>query len=264
MNCENLKALLPEYWDGSASEADRLIVQAHLERCPACRAEAERLARLWQDLGALDDDAVPSPRLRARFYENLEAYRSGQSSAVAKLPRRVQPAWIPALGIAAALVAGFFLGYFVDARKDGGQFAQLRTEVNNMRQLVVLSLLQQQNAADRLQGVSFAYRVQRSDHEVLAALLETVNHDPNVNVRLAAVDALRTFTESPVARNGLVQALPRQDAPMVQMALIDQLAALREPSAAVPLKALAEDRNADAAVREHAAWAAAQIRSQVQ
>ena len=56
-----------------------------------------------------------------------------------------------------------------------------------MRQLVTLSLLQQQSAGDRLQGVNWSYRVEQPDTAVLAALLTTVNHDPNVNVRLAAV-----------------------------------------------------------------------------
>ena len=50
--------------------------------------------------------------------------------------------------------------------------------------------MQQQSASDRLRGVNYAYRVEQSDPEVLGALLTTVNHDPSVNVRLAAVDAV--------------------------------------------------------------------------
>ncbi len=71
-----------------------------------------------------------------------------------------------------------------------------------MRQLVALSLLQQQNASDRLRGVNYAYRVEQSDPQVLSALLTTLDHDSNVNVRLAAVDAVRNFTDSPVGRKG--------------------------------------------------------------
>ncbi len=69
-----------------------------------------------------------------------------------------------------------------------------------MRQLVALSLMQQQNASDRLRGVNYTYRVEPDDPQVLSALLTTVNHDPSVNVRLAAVDALRKFTDGPVGR----------------------------------------------------------------
>ena len=59
-----------------------------------------------------------------------------------------------------------------------------------MRQMVALSLMQQQSAGERLRGVSWAYRVESSDTEVLSALLYTVNNDQSVNVRMAAVEAL--------------------------------------------------------------------------
>src|SRR5215831_14310763 len=97
------------------------------------------------------------------------------------------------------LAIGFGAGYHVDDRRDNSQLSQLRSEVGNMRQLVTLSLLQQQNATDRLRGVTWAYHVEESDTQVLSALLHTINHDSNVNVRLAAVDAMRTFADSTVA-----------------------------------------------------------------
>src|SRR5260370_32118610 len=96
------------------------------------------------------------------------------------------------------------------AAPDRGQVAQLRNEVNSMKQLVTLSLLQQQNASDRLRGVTWSYRVEQSDSEVLGALLTTINHDPTVNVRLAAVDAIKTFADSPLARKCLVASPSQQ------------------------------------------------------
>ena len=128
-----------------------------------------------------------------------------------------------------------------------------------MRQLVALSLMQQQSAGDRLRGVSWSYQVEPSDTEVLDALVTAVNHDPNVNVRLAAVDALRPFTGSPsthvTARNAVVQALPKQTAPIVQVALIDFLAELKERNAAPELRRLVSDPDIDSGVRKRAEWA---------
>ena len=131
----------------------------------------------------------------------------------------------------ATLVIGFGAGYLIDRKHDNTQMDQLRSEVTNMRQIVVLSLLQQQGASDRLKGVNWAIRYEQPDTEVLSALLYTVNHDPNINVRLSAVDALRTYSDSPVARRGMLQAISKQDSPMVQIALIDQLADLRDHTA---------------------------------
>ena len=128
-----------------------------------------------------------------------------------------------------------------------------------MKQLVTLSLLQQQNASDRLKGVNWAYRTEQPDTEVLAALLYTVNHDSNVDVRLAAVDALRTYMDSPVARRGLTQALPKQKSPMVQIALIDQIVDMRDRKAVDALQGLVQQPQVDSEVRQRAQWALARL-----
>jgi HEAT repeat protein len=128
-----------------------------------------------------------------------------------------------------------------------------------MRQLVALSLMQQQSASDRLRGVSWSYQVEPSDEEVMKQLVTTVNHDPNVNVRLAAVDALRPFTGSPatdlMARNAVIEALPKQTTPIVQVALIDFLAELKERNAAPELRRLVSDPEINSGVRKRAEWA---------
>lgn len=124
-----------------------------------------------------------------------------------------------------------------------------------MRQLVTLSLLQQQSASERLRGVSWAYRAEPSDTEVLDALVAAVNHDTNVNVRLAAVDALRTFGANGAAREAVKQALSGETAPIVQVALIDLLVDLKETGAAPQLQRVAADNAADMGVRQRAEWA---------
>ena len=124
-----------------------------------------------------------------------------------------------------------------------------------MRQMVALSLLQQQSAGERLRGVTYAYQAPPSDTEVLSALLTTMNQDSNVNVRLAAVDALHRFGASPVTREAVVQSIRKQNTPLVQIALIDLLVDLRDRDAAPELGQLTRDEKIDSAVREHAKWA---------
>ena len=155
------------------------------------------------------------------------------------------------------LIAGIFIGNIM--ARDSGQVAQLRNEVTSMKQLVTLSLLQQQNASDRLRGVNWSYRVEQSDAEVLAALLATVNHDTNVNVRLAAVDAIRNFSDSPVGRRGLVQALNKQTSPMVQIAILDQLVEMHEKSAKPAINTLIGATGVNPEVKEHGSWALRQL-----
>ncbi|HYL35754.1 MAG TPA: zf-HC2 domain-containing protein [Bryobacteraceae bacterium] len=255
MNCEDARTQFVDYWRGSL-EGREAEFRAHLAACERCRAEAEELKDMWSTLGALPEED-PGMQLRVRFYDALRDWR--QREAERRRPRW----WLhhPALQAAAAmliLVIGVAAGYLVRGR-DTSEISQLRGEVYNMRQLVALSLLQQQNASDRLRGVNYAYRVEQDDPQVLSALLTTINHDPNVNVRLAAVDALHKFTDQPVGRRGLEQALAKQASPLVQIAILDQIVELRDRSAAPAIQSVLSSQNVNPDVRQRAKWALKQL-----
>src|SRR5262249_49112613 len=120
------------------------------------------------------------------------------------------------------LIVGLTSGYLLSAKgRSNVELGELRDEVHHMKQLVALSLLQQQSASERLQGVSWSSRMTSPDEKVISALLDALNYDPNTNVRLAAVDALSNFSDRTAVRQGLIRALTRPNSPLVQIALID-------------------------------------------
>ena len=123
-----------------------------------------------------------------------------------------------------------------------------------MKQLVTLSLLQQQSASDRLRGVEWSYRVAQPDEQVLSALLRALDSDPNVNVRLAAVDALHQFGAEDTARKGLLRSLAEQKSPLVQFELINLMVELKEKRSVPVLKELSQRQDLDPTVRERAEW----------
>ena len=263
-DCEHYRALLPEYWSGAISVIQHKEVEKHLTGCSECRAESEYLARVWSNLELIPAEA-PSPALRARFYESLDAYRRGAEEFEKPVVARQQWWWTRPLfqfaAAAAMLAVGVLVGRTFEFRKDTTQLGELKGEVDRMRQLVALSLMQQQSATDRLQGVNWAYRVEKSDTEVVTALLRTVREDESVNVRLAAVDALRPFAKgSPLVRKALIQSIAKQDSPMVEIALIDLLVDLRETSALGSVKALSQDPRQSAEVRERAQTAVTELK----
>jgi hypothetical protein len=220
----------------SSVESEQL--EQHLAVCPACSEQVAEIRPLWQKLGLIPA-GEPAPAVRARFYEMLEAYQHGLAQARRPLRERVnqwlsgwwpaQPVWQAAVAVL-CLAAGLGGGYAIQTRqKEDPKLAQMSEEIRNMRQLVTLSLLQQQSASDRLRGVNWSYRLEVPDGEVLSALLHTLNSDENVNVRLAAVDALYKFADSSMVRRSLRQSLRAQSSPIVQIALIDMLADLKDP-----------------------------------
>ena len=121
-----------------------------------------------------------------------------------------------------------------------------------MRQLVTLSLLQQQSASERLKGVNWSGQLEQPDTEVVSALLQTLIYDPNVNVRLATIDVLRRFDTLDTVRTGVIAALPHQTSPLVQIALIDFLVEARAAASVNALKQLSEDPALDDEVRARA------------
>src|SRR5262249_36247696 len=125
------------------------------------------------------------------------------------------------------------------APAQNAEFNQMRNELHDMRQMVAISLLQQQSATERLKGVSWRNQIDQPNAEVLNALMDTLMYDSNVNVRLAAVDALKKFGESQIVRKGVLQALAKQDAPMVQVALIDYVVDTQDKESIGTLKQLA-------------------------
>lgn len=254
MTCEQARSLVAESLNSEHDPAVNFELESHILDCPVCSMELTEVRRLWNQMDLLPE-AAPGPDVRPRFYQMLEAYQQGRSEA--KKEKRSWFAWWPQqpawqIGLSFALLAvGVFAGHLWSNRDTRTvDVAQLRSEVDTMRQLVTLSLLQQQSASDRLKGVNWAYRVEQSDTEVLSALLKTVNQDPNVNVRLAAVDALRNFGRSPVTRKALVQSIPKQTSPMVEIALIDLLVDLKEKPSVPVLRNMLSKPDLDPNVRQ--------------
>ena len=257
MTCDEAKACFAGDWCGMLRAPERTELKHHLEDCTACRQEAEGLESLWTKLDSLPAEEPP-PEMRDRFYAALGAYGEGFSAASLRERRKGNFAWLPVGVAAATLLIGLGLGYAVSSQKssrESTEIAQLRGDVNGMRELVALSLLRQQSASERLRGVSWANQVESSDGQVLAALLDSVNHDPNVNVRLAAADALRTFAMTSTARSEIAKAILPQSAPLVQIALIDLVVDLKDSSSITELKQVAGNDSLNPGVRERAAWA---------
>jgi HEAT repeat protein len=160
--------------------------------------------------------------------------------------------------VLALFCAGMYAGRLsagMGERAPSGETARLQAEVQSLRETVALSLIERQSPASRLQAVSWSSQVEHPNGDLLSALISTLEHDPNTNVRLAALDALEKFSNEAPVRQGMVNALAHQDSPLVQIALIDALVHMRESAAAGEFKKLSTEADANAAVRQRAQWA---------
>lgn len=267
MNCDQARERMVDRWMTGIGEDLRMELDGHIAGCADCREQNELLQTLWNGLGDLPIEE-PGRAMRADFHRMMEAYRLGAASG--KKQRTSAWDWLKSLWpqqplvqfalAGMALVFGLVAGHLYTARgHDRERLATMNSEMQQMRQLVALSLLQQQSASDRLRGVSYSVRMEPADDEVLSALLTALNHDPNVNVRLAAVDALRQSASRRSVRQGLRSALSQQDSPLVQIALIDWAVEARDRAAAAALRELRRQPELNPAVTSRLERAIAQL-----
>jgi anti-sigma factor RsiW len=282
MNCQQIEALLPDFLQNALSPAQAADVEQHCQHCANCAQDIV----MWKKLALLPDEK-PSAESRDRFDAMLHAYTATAAETAASAratanslqqqPTAAKPAWnflewlrspFGAVAWSAALLLiGLYAGTHIGNRiapEHGDEIASLHAEVTSMRQLVALSMMQQQSASERLQGVSWSTREAQLDPQVQSALLHTLRSDGSVDVRLAALDALSRHAAQPVVRKNVLDALQEQQSPLVQVALIDQLTEWRDPDAAQRLQKFEQTPNLNPAVKQRAAWALAKLQESTQ
>jgi hypothetical protein len=265
MRCEDVTPQLADYLAGALPDRARDEIREHLVECRACREETEGFADTWQRLEDIAAERPNSASMRARFDAMIEGYEHGRArarettfgerlSAWFVRPREMQllpVACAALLFLAAGVALGRQLSPAPPAPSDT-QISTLREELHEMRQMVTLSLLQQQSASERLRGVSWSSQLDMPGSEVVTALLDALKHDQNVNVRLASIDALRRFAHQDIVRNGCIDALGQQSSPLVQIALIDFMVDLKERKSIAAIRRLSMDPMLNQAVRSRA------------
>src|SRR5215475_5966030 len=184
MKCQEIEDLMPDYLQGKLNSDRAAVVEEHIGQCARCAEEVE----IWKKLELLPQEQ-PSAAVRERFSTMLETYQQGRwekSSLAAERQKFLGLGdfvnWLrtPSMSAAWALVllVGGFLGgrYIYHGNTQNAELAQMRQELHSTRQLVALSLAQQQSPTDRLQVVALTSRMQ-PDQQVLDALQYTLRHD---------------------------------------------------------------------------------------
>lgn len=254
MSAEEYRLLIPQYLLGQLDSDDTAAFEARLALDSSLRVETEELRNTLESLSGIDD-AQPSAGLRTRFYERLasmtEQSRTRRSRFFGLWP--VRPAW-QAVFTVAIFASGLLVG-LVSRQSSASQVVKLQNEVQHMRQLVAISMLNRQSPSARIEGVSWSSRVQEPDPEVSAALLSALNNDPNVSVRLSAVDALSDLGRDKNIRRELIESIAAQPSPLVQIALIDALVQVDAREAGPELTTISNDTQYNTNVRQRSRWA---------
>lgn len=124
--------------------------------------------------------------------------------------------------------------------------------IQEIKTVLAFEHTQSTSASERIQAVNQSYTLSKADQDITQLLVNTLNFDPNVNVRLAACQALLRFKDEQGVTESLIQSLGIQTDPILQITLIETLVAIKEKRAVDQIQQLAKDQQILEAVRTKA------------
>jgi hypothetical protein len=250
MECKDYREQFSSLLTDTLGQAERSKIETHLAGCADCRREFEAASKIWDLMGDIPQPE-PSKNMRAgfdsilsNFKEELVVKKNPVSEWLNKLTEYWSRQMQPRLAFSLLLVAlGLFCGYFLHqsdrtATSYNRQIDSLSSQVSDMKQVMMLSLLQDPSASQRIRAINYTEDIGNVNLKVISALFTTLNEDPNVNVRLATLDALIKLAGEPKVREGLVRSIDLQDSPLMQSAIADAMVKLQEKSSVQSLRNL--------------------------
>lgn len=256
MTDEKYIDLITGYLQGTLNTAERRKLNNLIEDGKIDIREIKEMELMLDRLGSL---GIPEPgdSMRERFYSMLETEQTRQQATISQ---RLQNGWnrlqqyfeFRQLVYASSIfLIGLFAGDIYAPISDRDeQIDRLSTQISQMREVMAISLLNNSSPIERLKAVNISTEIQSVDDRVITALLKTLNNDSNVNVRVAAVEALVSHASNPKVRTGLINSIATQESPIVQAALADAMLALQEKHSVDEFKKLLQQNELDQNVRD--------------
>ncbi len=240
---------LIDYLADELPATQRRTVDAALENDPALRAELAELQALLKEV-ASQPDPTPSARADARFAAALEAALADpQQSETSSLARvRSLPRFsYRTMAAAVAILAVFACGWYLGNREE----RSLEKELAATRALM-LELMDNASPSTRIQATTVTLELTVADPVTIGQLGYLLRNDESANVRLAALDALRRFTGSEVARAELLAAMGESPPDVVRFELIETLVRCQEARVLPYLEAIIQSDSLPQPVRDAA------------
>ncbi len=246
---ETTQQQILDYIDGKLSGEEHKQVEQLLKDDTDARNWYEQMKELNSAIIS-SKEWKPSTALRESFSAMLQ-----QELEVEKKSKSIffNPLFYRAAAVIALLITLGSLGFWYSKQQaKDAEILALRKEMEATRALVFALLENDQSASQRMMGVKAAYEATRKDDAIVLALINVMNEDANMNVRLSAVEALGKFSTEAIVQRALIESLPKQTDPAVQIALIQVLVQMKEQGAVQSLQKIIEDESTIESVKDEA------------
>ena len=247
-----------EYLNGNLTEKQVEELRKILKEEGFDLSRLDEMEKIYDQLGEIEAPE-PQKEMRDQFYEMLEEEKARIASKqkifetltkpLMSLKEKISLTKIAYSGF--ILLLGMILGHWILPDKQvRHQTSIMMEEMQTMKKMMALTLIEQSNATDRLKAVNYSNELTAADDKIIEALLETLNNDPNVNIRLASLEALTRQIENPEVRTGLVRSINNQNSPLVQVTIVELMAEIKEKNAVPELEKLLQRENLNEVVEQ--------------
>lgn len=253
MDCDKVNLLLIDFLDDNLDKAQQEQIAQHLKKCNACAEASIQTGQLFQELDKRPQE-MPSMQLSANFYQMLETEkRKAQRS------NGVNFQWLktPAIRFAAQII--LFIGIGIVAgiygpfhRSEQQKIAILQEQLNQMQVATSLANMNQPSASMRLKAINTTLSMGKPDKSIIEALVQTMDYDESVNVRMAAMFALSKFSDLEEVKTAFINSLEKQSDPLLQISLINILADIQDSRAKEPIERILNNSQTMKPVKEKA------------
>jgi aminopeptidase N len=249
MKCEEVDSRMIDFLDKNLEESMYQEIERHLVSCERCLDEFKDSQKIM-NLLSMNKMEKPDDSLRINFYHMLHSQIKKGSEVSTGMPQG-QPGQLNflmkyrfAAGIA-LLICGTFIGILIHASliNNSEDLKNLQAEVSALKEASMLTMLREESSSDRIQAVSLIEELDKPDEKVIEVLINTLNHDKNINVRMAAAYALSKYANQRSVTDSLVKSLALQEDPIIQITLINILVERKEKKAMQPIRRIIEDKN---------------------
>jgi hypothetical protein len=250
MKNENIQKLIEKFNAGSLTADEQMELEQLIESGEVSLDEITSISKLDKQISKMEM-GIPSGDLDDRFYQMLALEKGSVNKAFSWKKLFSWPELMPKLAFASiALIIGLAIGYFVRTQQKSEDIVALGDEVRDLKEMMMLSLIEKESATERLKAVSLTEEMDGASAKVTQALIRTLNEDSNVNVRLAALEALKPYVKESAVREQIILSIANQKSPMVQIAMAELMVQIQEKSSVKELEKIMKSERTPAEVKK--------------
>ncbi len=255
MECNEIKYVLVDYIDGKFDDVIKDQINKHLQNCDSCQEEYIQMGRILDSFSKMED-VEPDNSLRTGFYQMLENEKkqikkqSNKITFTFGVKQLLQYAAVAVFIIASGVIIYSQIQWKKESLQ---QIAELKSEIRELQQYNTVMTISNKTASERLKAVMATEQVTRPNDELVKALINTMNNDENLNVRMAACYALAKYKNNDMVKTSLIKSLEMQTDPLMQITLIGIMADMQDQRAKPVFERLVQEENVMKQVKDQAA-----------